>query len=83
MHSSDAEGCARLEVVQLGLAIVDALARGLQLLFHGRQVLLLLCKRLRMAARVALGRQALLLQLLQLRLVLLQLRSAPAKQATH
>lgn len=71
-------GRARLEVVQLSLAVVDARARGLQLLLQRAQLLLLLHQRLRVTARVALGLQALLLQLLQVALLLLQLTRAPA-----
>ena len=71
-------GRARLEVVQLRLAVVNALPRGLQLLLQCSQLLLLLHQRLRVAARIALGLQALLLQLLQGVLLLLQLTRAPA-----
>ena len=65
-------------MVQLRLAVVDALPCGLQLLLQRAQLLLLLRQRLRVAARVALGLQALLLQLLQGVLLLLQLARAPA-----
>ena len=66
-------------MVQLVLAIVDARARSLQLLLQRTQLLLLLRQRLRVAARGALGLQALLLQLLDVALLLLQLRRTPAR----
>jgi len=68
-------------VVQALLAVVHALAGGRDLRLKRLQVLLLLRERLRVAAGVALGRQALLLQLLQLLLLALQLARAAAQQA--
>jgi hypothetical protein len=68
-------------VVEALLAVVHALPGGRDLRLKRLQVLLLLRQCLRIAAGVALRRQALLLQLLQLLLLALQLARAAARQA--